>query len=240
MAAKSRLGSVCSPWWSIWSPSTALIALTKVKFTPMPLMSRIWSSGCPVDMGEQIGRFTASRCIREHFYTFDLLFVLEDLVGQGFWPAWVAVAWAARIHLVISYGDPLRGAFSCALPPLRLNAAATIAFLFFFDSPLYAAETGTAACAILTSRIVSSIMQLSLPSAFLSNRSRRRPRPSPASAADRNLDVDFVGEVMARTIVGIAAARRACVRSLVRVLCVVRVVKVAELVLQLLSIVHDG
>eukprot|EP00965_Chrysotila_dentata_P142817 4719716-Pleurochrysis_carterae.AAC.1 len=57
MAAKSRLGSVYSPWSLMWSPSTASTALTKVKFTPMPLTSRIGSPGCPVDMAKQMGRF---------------------------------------------------------------------------------------------------------------------------------------------------------------------------------------
>eukprot|EP00965_Chrysotila_dentata_P116098 3837935-Pleurochrysis_carterae.AAC.1 len=34
-------GSVCSPWSSIWSPSAASTALTNVKFTLMPLTSKI-------------------------------------------------------------------------------------------------------------------------------------------------------------------------------------------------------
>eukprot|EP00965_Chrysotila_dentata_P012420 408618-Pleurochrysis_carterae.AAC.1 len=51
----------------MWSPSAASTALTKVKFTPMPLTSMIWSPGIP------------------------------DLVGQGSWPSRIAVAWAARI-----------------------------------------------------------------------------------------------------------------------------------------------
>eukprot|EP00965_Chrysotila_dentata_P087263 2881453-Pleurochrysis_carterae.AAC.1 len=101
---------------------------------------------------------------------------------------------ALIVHLVsvcrvdgVDQGAPPRGAPPCALPLLRPNDAAAIAFLSFFVGPLQAAETGTAMCAILTRRIVSSITQLSLPNAFLSNRSRRRARPSPASAAGRNL-----------------------------------------------------
>eukprot|EP00965_Chrysotila_dentata_P171482 5659400-Pleurochrysis_carterae.AAC.1 len=61
MAAKSRLGSVYSPWSSMWSPSAALTALTKVKFTPMPLTSTVCSPGVPVDMAAQMCRFATWR-----------------------------------------------------------------------------------------------------------------------------------------------------------------------------------
>eukprot|EP00965_Chrysotila_dentata_P160349 5294636-Pleurochrysis_carterae.AAC.4 len=57
-------------------------------------------------------------------------------------------------------------------------------FVLFVPRPLVAAETGTASCAILTSRTVSSMTPLSFPKAlFLSISSR----PSPANAAGKNL-----------------------------------------------------
>eukprot|EP00965_Chrysotila_dentata_P200017 6179737-Pleurochrysis_carterae.AAC.1 len=59
--AKSRLGSVCSPCSSFWSPLAASMALTKVKLTPMPFTSMTCLPACPVAHAEQIGRLTTCR-----------------------------------------------------------------------------------------------------------------------------------------------------------------------------------
>eukprot|EP00965_Chrysotila_dentata_P016244 537440-Pleurochrysis_carterae.AAC.1 len=47
------------------------------------------------------------------FDAFYLLLVLEDFVGQGSWPSRVAVAWTARIHLVMC---EMAGALRAPLP----------------------------------------------------------------------------------------------------------------------------
>eukprot|EP00965_Chrysotila_dentata_P026697 885331-Pleurochrysis_carterae.AAC.1 len=60
--AKSRLGSVRSPSSSALSPIADSTALTRVKFTPIPLTSIICSPSGPVAIAKQIGRLaTCSR-----------------------------------------------------------------------------------------------------------------------------------------------------------------------------------
>eukprot|EP00965_Chrysotila_dentata_P039887 1325279-Pleurochrysis_carterae.AAC.1 len=87
-----------------------------------------------------------------------------------------------------SYGTPPRGATLGAPPPLRPVVAAAIAFLSFLPCPcrLPRPELPHAP----SSRVAwppQSRSFPSLPSAFLSKRSRKRARPSPASTAGRNL-----------------------------------------------------
>eukprot|EP00965_Chrysotila_dentata_P039097 1299941-Pleurochrysis_carterae.AAC.1 len=138
----------------------------------------------------QVCHLEALRVVRAGVLdTLHLLLVLEDRVRQRSGPLRVAVAWAARVHLLVfetaRRSTPRRSSLRVA--SFAAESCRCDRILVLFVGPLQAAETGTAMCAIFTRRIVSSITQLSLPNAFSSNKSCSRARPSPVSAAGRNL-----------------------------------------------------